>query len=151
MPQNLIAFKDETSVLALNGATFYAVNGIEFTKGSIVVQKNSEFMSTTTEQGITLGSGNVADDCKIYLNGGVQLKLTQGVLNYKNSQISAWSSGNNLSTVCLADFTVLNLYQSLDVGVGGFLFGKHTTLNRATDMDIGGSLAVQGELAFGSL
>ncbi len=149
-PQNLIVFNDPTSYLELNNATLWAVPGIELTGGTVSIKKNSTFVSAT-DTGITIGSGTSDDDCKILLSGGAQLTIAQGALNYKNIGALSWTSGNNLSTLYLADNTLLNIYQSLNIGAGGFLFGNHTMLNRAVGMDITGALTVQGELSFGGL
>ncbi len=150
-PLNLITFADTSARLKLNGAMFWAVNGIELASGTILIKNNSTLASETAENGITLGTGQVENDCSIRFAGGATLTVGQGALNYNNVAPSSWSSANNLSTLYLADNTVLNIYQSLNAGVGAFLFGNNTTLNRAVGMDITGALTVQGELSFGGL
>ncbi|MGE0009956.1 MAG: hypothetical protein AB7F19_05405 [Candidatus Babeliales bacterium] len=147
---NLIALNDESSMLELNGAIIRAPYGIAFTQGTFICKKNATLISSH-EQGITFGTGNADNDCTVMIYSGVQLVVAEGALNYNNRARSSWQSGNSLSTVYFADTTTLNVYATLDLGGGEFMFGNHTLLNRAADADIKGSITLLGELSFGTI
>lgn len=83
-----LAFTDSTSTLKLSNCGYYVNStGITLTKGTIFFDSyvDSHATSTSFATGVTLGTGNPADDFTVYFSPGCSVNH-YGYMTYNNSQ-----------------------------------------------------------------
>ncbi len=149
--QNLLNLEDSTSHIILDGATFHVTGtGINLKNGSFLIKSDSLFVADDSVSGITLGTGQIGEDCTIHIAAGSILKISNGVLNYKNVAQNALVMGNSLAALYMMDNTTLRLYENLIADNGTVRFGHNTVVLRNLGKTILGDVITEGELTFGS-
>jgi len=125
--KDLLAFEDETSVLAMRSTTLHTtVTGMNLKNGTMRVRGECHISSeieeidifTMIDEGISFGDRAQANDMNIEIDIGAQLKCTQGSLNYKNVHTGSFNTVNELSKLRMQDATTLRLFEDLTLGVG---------------------------------
>lgn len=84
-----IYFESERSTLYLDNIGFQCpTTGMSLTNGTLVFNRdvNLEFLGTTTQTGVILGNGNVANDIHVLLNPGTTIDLQDGYWVYNNGK-----------------------------------------------------------------
>lgn len=149
---NLLAFIDSSSILMLNGSNVHVgAVGMDLTKGTMIVEAHSTLYSETVDNGITLGADDSTQDFTVNILSDIHLSLLNGSINYRNISSDSWQMATPTSFLEMADFTTLNLYETLDLGTGQIIFGDQTTLGRASGTDLIGSIVPLGQLFMVSL
>jgi len=157
--QKLFDLEDNTSKLVLNGATIHStVTGMQLTKGNLRIARDSFLASETQDvldidgktrtinQGISFGDGILNNDLTCDIYSGVTLTLSQGALSNRNVSSSSCSLHNITSTLYISGGARLNLYESMNLGVGVLVFGDKAILARAAGKDVVGSIRPLGRL-----
>ncbi|MCX5921743.1 MAG: hypothetical protein NTX86_00200 [Candidatus Dependentiae bacterium] len=152
---NLLAFADATSRLALNSATLYAAgSGLQLTKGLITIDGNCNLNSDASDAfgnpGITLGNGTGSDDCTCIVSRGSQLQCAQGYLNYNNVNASSLQMANGSSEIVINDGATLRLYTSLPSDPGTVQFGAGI-LGLASGAEVQGTMNVSISIEYVTL
>jgi hypothetical protein len=121
-----LSFADTTAQLILHNASLVTTcSGLQLLNGTLMVEGLSYFSSPITiaqtgtptkSDGITLGNGNSTSDCICLISSGAQLVISQGSLNYSNSNPSSLIMQNNFSTIYCSPGASLVLYQTANVG-----------------------------------
>jgi acetyltransferase-like isoleucine patch superfamily enzyme len=121
----LLEFTDFTSVLALRHIQFYAIPGLELTKGQLAFSQAPTLYALGN--GITLGDDvtTTSDMHMVFLDNST-LTLAQGQLIYKNldsNAIQLW----NANLISFAPTTTLTLYENMYIQSGEIKFGSNDT------------------------
>ena len=158
--KDLLEFIDETSVLYLDGASFFAnYRGLNLKKGGLIVDKNSILISETrdwvhasitdtyeiegitytsydytygTSGGIIFGNNFLIDDFTCEILNGSELKLDSGILIYRNVSSNSFNAINNSSGLNVGSGAKLQLDQTLDLGRGKVCLSKNSRLQKAS-------------------
>ncbi len=125
--RDLLEFADNTAVLKLTNANLFTnIGGMQLTKGTLniegdtaisadVIEKNDNILSRGI---IDLGGHSLASDLHIRIAIGASLTVARGGVAYKNVKLSNVVMGNELSTIALRPNTLLNIDETLDIGIG---------------------------------
>lgn len=108
-----LSFIDESSVIKFDQSNWIITNnGMQITKGTIVIDRSVEvdMQGTNTNVGLIVGNGMSADDCTMQLNSGASLRFSSGYFTYncaspsqvKSSSSSAQFIRSVLSNIYLA-------------------------------------------------
>jgi len=144
--KNLLDLEDATSCIILDGATFHVTGtGINLKDGSFLIKSDSFFVADDSTFGITLGTGQIGEDCTIHITAGSTLKISNGVLNYKNVAQNALVMGNSLAALYMMDNTTLRLYENIIADNGTVRFGHNTVVLRVLGKTILGDVITEGE------
>lgn len=152
---SLINFIDKTSHLILNGATLYTTaTGITLTKGSLIVTDNSTLASEIKtlasgddyNHGIVFGADSSASDFIVNIAGSYELRLAQGLIAYRNINAASFVAANFNSTLFIDGTNELDLWHTLNLGLGVAKFGDGATLGRASGADLIGTVIPLGSL-----
>ena len=147
--KDLIQFTDETSYLKFNNANLHVSPvGINFKKGNIVARGECNFSSedltledeTTISEGITVGSGEVQDDCVCTISVGSILNFVQGAFVYNNISAASFIMENQISHLGILSNTELRLNQNLNLGEGILYMSEAATFNFVEGKNIIGTV-----------
>ncbi|MCX5921736.1 MAG: hypothetical protein NTX86_00165 [Candidatus Dependentiae bacterium] len=146
---SLLTFSSSSSELFLNGASLFAASaGLNLTTGTLLVA-NTSYLSTSSS--ISLGNTVSANDLQVNILPAAQLQVSNGTLNYNNVNAASFQMGSTGSNIYMGNGTILNLFQTLNLGTGNLFFASSTTLGRASGIQILGSVNILGDLAYASL
>lgn len=121
----LFEFTDFTSALALRHVQFYAIPGLELTKGQLAFSQAPTLYALGN--GLTLGDDvTTTSDMQMLFLDNSTLTLAQGQLIYKNldsNSIQLWNS----NFISFAATTTLQLYENMNIQSGKALFDSEAT------------------------
>jgi WD40 repeat protein len=138
---------DKSSILQLNGATVAAgKDGLRFLNGTLRVLRDS-IIQCDPSVTIDIGNENPLDDCYVDVLSGARLRLSRGVLHYKNSKESSWNS-ENFSFLYIDKNTQLYLHTLLNLGNGMFYFDEGAHIHRMLGGNLQGQIHAAGEFNF---
>ena len=158
--KSLLVFEDSSAELLLNSSTFHAtLNGVQLTKGSIVVKGESYICSEVkenidinekiilTNEGIMLGDGiSSIQDCNFLLTGGSILTLKQGALKYNNLLSTSWHMENDISILHISTGARLMLLKNLSLNSGTIVFDDKAIIAQRSGASLEGTIVPQGLL-----
>ncbi len=150
----LLTFADSTAILALNGATLHAtMGGLNLSDGSLSVKHDSSVAceGPTLSTGITIGTGQPGQDMILEIADATKLFVTQGALDYKNLNASSWIMHSANSRLSMQSGTVLNLFETINLGNGVIEFFGNNILAQAAAAQINGSVFTLGTLSYAAL
>jgi hypothetical protein len=146
--ETLLGFPDATGQLILHGATLQTTGvGLTLLRGSLIAMGNS-FLAPDVGQVITLGDGNFVNDMATTIAAGARLKVLNGSLSYSNLLSTSWIMENSVSILEMGLGTVLQLYETMNLGVGIAVFDNGTVLQRAISALLLGSIQTLGVTTF---
>lgn len=143
----LIECEDKSSVILLDGATLASgKNGMTLLHGTLRAERDS-FISVGEDSFIDFGDGVSSNDCYIDILSGVHLRLTTGILHYKNSLSSSWNA-KSYDILHLEKDTQLILHSPLNIGNGTFYFNEGSFVHRLLGGDLIGKVHAEGPFTF---
>lgn len=141
---NLITFIDQSSVIILNGATWYiGFGGLQVKHGSMYITRNS-VLDCDNGFGITCGTGVAEEDFSVKIFSGICLDVVSGLFNYNNVLPSSWIMDHVSSVLHLYQGVSLKLYQTLYLGVGIVACEQDATLIQVAPAMLIGSVKALG-------
>lgn len=153
--KDLIVFEDTSSVFRLNGASMHiTVTGLNLSGGVVRITESSQIIvetqqidnNTKINEGVTFGNLAEPSDLCFVIDAGATCKIMSGVLNYKNMLSSSLKMGNEVSELAFFDSTKLNLFRSIDVGIGLISFGNNSIIARKENAQIFGGIIPRGRI-----
>lgn len=154
---SLLQLEDSLASLHLNGAVVrIGSGGLQLLNGKIVVASNTDISSTVIDlgggsfldNGITFGDGILAHDSTLEVRDSMQLFLTEGSLNYKNSGTNGWGMVSDLSSIKLGTGTALNVYNTMQLQKGMVIFGDMSTFGIVDLMQFSASTQQLGTVLY---
>ncbi|MBS1987764.1 hypothetical protein JST56_02115 [Candidatus Dependentiae bacterium] len=119
---DLLAFADSSAALRLKNSTLYVTpTGIQLKNGSLIFDGVCNIYATdkrNVSKGVTIGSGQNADDCTMEIRSGAWVNLINGTLIYRNINPNALIFKNSLSVLQIDTLALLKLNQPFDVDPG---------------------------------
>jgi hypothetical protein len=151
--QQLLVFEGAASVLDLHSATLHVTStGMQLTGGvlqsredsSIFVEYGSSFVDgvLSVTDGLTIGASDSAYDCVIKIFSDSKLTVSGGSLSYKNKLTPSLKMLSNRSSLNVAQDASLNLYESVDTGLGSIILESGSLLARKSGTTINGSVII---------
>lgn len=156
-----IQFADETSRLALNGATLHAtMTGLQLMGGKLLIARDSNvssekgisFADTLVDNGITVGNGDASYDMVCDILGGVTLNVIQGSLRYKNVLPSSLNTNKSRSIfLSLLSGTSLYVHQNIHAGDAIIRFDSSTQLARVAGKSVVSPIDTSGNIKYSTI
>jgi len=143
---DLLRFADSTAVLEFKGGDLHTTGTLHLTKGTIRISTNAHLSTSSIDYNIVFGSGDAVDDLICIILRDQALRVTQGVLSYKNVLSSSWQMFDTFSTLHMFDNTQLQIYETINLNKGRIEFDEDTILAVASGKDVIGSIFPYGRL-----
>lgn len=121
-PQTLnspLAFTDKTSVCKFDNCSLViAASGMQFTKGTMILDRGISFdvLSTTSQLGLMLGNGNAADDVVLRLTPGCAVTHNSGYWVYNNGAPNGLQSASITSRLVRGTASRIYIAENIDIG-----------------------------------
>jgi hypothetical protein len=143
---DLFRFINSTSELNFTGGELVSTHSLHLTKGTIHIMDNSNISTSGLNYDIVFGNHTAADDLTCIIARDESLRVTNGVLSYRNVLPSSWLMEDDLSRLRMFTGTHLRLYESLDVRPARIEFDGNNVMAQAAGKTFTGSIFPFGKL-----
>jgi len=138
--RHLLAFADSTAQIVFKKSNLHVTKGgLQVTKGSVFFDDIAR-CAVEGDGRIIVGNGTASDDFYMNFSDGSRLELTQGTLDYRNTQTSSIDMSTVNSMIRINGGAIFSLDHSINLGPGRLQFMDNAVLTRPIGVDVNGSV-----------